>query len=155
MVDSLCHFLPYDSNTFDIVMSDHVIGYDYEKTYCTGRVTKPGDWILDCPGEDDQRKAADQEMLSRGFEPLYCKSKNGGNVYRYRKQVQKQGKHPTRNNYRLGCFPLLIFAYDAEPLYLYYFYLNNIFLHFCCLCLFLRLNISSGSQRKLGQCWAY
>lgn len=90
VVDGLCHWLPYDSNTFDIVMSGHVIGDDYEKELTElERVTKPGGWILDCPGEDDRMKAADQEMLRRGFEPLYYKSKNGGDVYRYRKQVQK------------------------------------------------------------------
>ena len=64
--------------------------YDYEKELGElTRVVKNGGWILDCPGEDDRQASLKQELLERGFEYFYYKSGNGGDVYRYRKQIFK------------------------------------------------------------------
>lgn len=90
VLDGLCDHLPYEDNTFDIVMSGHVVGDDYDKEISElERVTKNGGWILDCPGEDDRKRTIDRNMIGRGFEYLYYPSKTGGDIYRYRKQVFK------------------------------------------------------------------
>ena len=91
VLDGMCDWLPYEDSTFEIVMSGHVVGDDYDKELAElERVTKSGGWILDCPGEDDRKDIPDQEMLKRGFEYFYYVSKTGGDIYRYRKQVIKQ-----------------------------------------------------------------
>ena len=91
VLDGFCDCLPYEDNTFDIVMSGHVIGDDYDKEISElERITKNGGWILDCPGEDDRKKdTPDQNLTKRGFEYLYYLGKTGGDIYRYRKQVVK------------------------------------------------------------------
>ena len=81
---------PYEDNAFDIVMSGHVVGDDYDKELAElERATKSGGWILDCPGEDDRKAAPKQELLKRGFDSFYYVGKTGGDIYRYRKQVIK------------------------------------------------------------------
>ena len=90
VVDGKADAIPYPDSTFDIVMSGHVVGNDYERELAElTRVVKNGGYILDCPGEDDRKDSSDKEMLKRGFEELYYVSKLGGDVYRYRKQVFK------------------------------------------------------------------
>lgn len=91
VVDGTVEQIPYEDNTFDIVMSAHVIGDDYEKEIVEmQRVTKHNGYILDCIGDDDRiRENPDEELLKRGFEYLYHKSTLGGDIYRYRKQVIK------------------------------------------------------------------
>ena len=92
VVDGTVEHIPYEDNTFDIVMSAHVVGdnYDAELTEMQ-RVTKHNGYILDCIGDDDRiREKPDEEMLIRGFEYLYHKSTLGGDIYRYRKQVIKK-----------------------------------------------------------------
>ena len=90
VLDGVCQCLPYEDGAFDIVMSGHVLGDDYDRELAElERVTKPSGWILDCPGEDDRWKEPSPEMLSRGFECLPYLSKTGGKVCRYRKQVIK------------------------------------------------------------------
>lgn len=91
VVDGTVEHIPYEDNTFDIVMSAHVVGdnYDAELTEMQ-RVTKHNGYILDCIGDDDRiREKPNEEMLKRGFEYLYHKSTLGGDIYRYRKQVIK------------------------------------------------------------------
>ncbi len=90
VVDGMADCLPYPDSTFDVVMSGHVVGDDYEHeiTELT-RVVKSGGWILDCPGEEDRKGDINAEMLQFGFEALHYTSKFGGDVYRYRKQVFK------------------------------------------------------------------
>lgn len=90
VLDGMCHWLPYEDNTFDIVMSGHVVGDDYDGELAElERVVKSGGWILDCPGEEDRKSAPKRELLDRGFESFYYKGKTGGDIYRYRKQVLK------------------------------------------------------------------
>lgn len=90
VVDGMADRLPYPANTFDIVMSGHVVGdhYDAELSEIF-RVVKSGGWILDCPGEESRRCEPDAELLRYGFEVFYYKSFLGGDVYRYRKQINK------------------------------------------------------------------
>lgn len=90
VLDGFCECLPYEDNTFDIVMSGHVVGDDYDRELAElERVTKPGGWVLNCPGEDDRQSSPDQEQISRGYECLPYDGKSGVTVYRYRKQVCK------------------------------------------------------------------
>lgn len=83
--------LPYEDNTFDVVMSGHVIGdYYNEEIAEITRVTKNGGVIVVCNGDDEiKREAPDKELLSRGFEFLVHESCGGGIIYDYKKAVNK------------------------------------------------------------------
>ena len=90
VVDGMAHRLPYPDNTFDIVMSGHVVGDDFENEINElSRVVKNGGWLLDCPGEEARKRGPNMELLERGWEEFHYVSKLGGDVYRYRKQVIK------------------------------------------------------------------
>ncbi len=87
VVDGLITSLPYPDNTFDIVMSGHVIGDDLDAELVEmARVVKNGGWIIDCPGEDFV--LPDEDLKRHGFEEFYYKGQFG-DVYRYRKQIYK------------------------------------------------------------------
>lgn len=89
VVDGMADSLPYPNDLFDIVMSGHVVGDDYDGELTElARVTKPGGWLIDCPGEETHC-APDQELLRRGWEMLSYPSHLGGQVHRYRKRVIK------------------------------------------------------------------
>ena len=91
VVDGTVENIPYEDNTFDIVMSAHVVGdnYDIEMAELT-RVVKSGGYIIDCMGDDDRvREKPNEEMLKRGFKYLYYKSTLGGDIYRYLKNITK------------------------------------------------------------------
>jgi ubiquinone/menaquinone biosynthesis C-methylase UbiE len=90
VVDGTAECIPYEDNTFDIVMSGHVVGDNYELEIAElTRVVKNGGYIIDCIGDDDNNRQPDEELLKRGFEVLYHVSKSGGDIYRYRKRVTK------------------------------------------------------------------
>ena len=88
--------LPYPDNTFDIVMSGHVVGDDWDAEIAELiRVCKSGGWLLDCPGDDtpDGDGRADEEerdeLVERGWEKMKYIGNGGGDVCRYRKQIWK------------------------------------------------------------------
>ena len=93
VTEALVTSIPYPDNTFDIVMSGHVVGdeWDAEIAELT-RVCKSGGWLLDCPGDDvpssDGRIRKD-ELIERGWEKMSYTGNGGGNVNRYRKQIVK------------------------------------------------------------------
>lgn len=90
VVDGMADCLPYPDSLFDIVMSGHVVGDDYDSELGElTRVVKSGGWILDCPGEDSRKRPPDKVLKSRGFDELHYSSSLGGDVYRYRKQIMK------------------------------------------------------------------
>lgn len=91
VIDGTIEQIPYEDNTFDIVMSAHVLGDNYESEFKElERVVKNGGLILDCMGEDNRRRENPSiEFISRGFEAFHYKSVLGGDIYRYRKQVFK------------------------------------------------------------------
>ncbi|UQZ32654.1 class I SAM-dependent methyltransferase [Paenibacillus sp. PK3_47] len=90
VVDGTAECIPYADNSFDIVMSGHVVGdhYDLELNELA-RVVKNGGYLIDCIGDDDKHRRPDEELLRRGFEVFYHVSKSGGDIYRYRKQITK------------------------------------------------------------------
>lgn len=85
VVDGTIESLPFDDETFDIVMSGHVMGDDYEAEFKElNRVLRSGGLIIDCIGEDNGKRKVKQEMLDLGFEAFYHENAYGGQVYRYR-----------------------------------------------------------------------
>jgi SAM-dependent methyltransferase len=88
--DGLVTELPFPDSTFDIVMSGHVIGDDWEAECAEiTRVCKPGGWLLDCPGDSEHDLLPKPELISRGWEELHYVGSFGKNVFTHRKQVIK------------------------------------------------------------------
>jgi len=93
VTEALATSIPYPDNSFDIVMSGHVVGdeWDAEIAELT-RVCKPGGWLLDCPGDEvahsHQHKEL-SELVKRGWEEMRYTGNSGSDVYRYRKQIWK------------------------------------------------------------------
>ena len=88
--DGMAHQLPYPDDTFDIVMSGHVVGdrLDEELAELT-RVARSGGWLLDCRGDQRSDSGPNEALLSRGWEELTYMGSFGFPVRRYRKQVIK------------------------------------------------------------------
>ena len=90
VTDGFVENLPYPDSTFDIVLSGHVVGDDYDAEIAEmERVCKPGGVILDVPGDQPHDVSVRQEMLDHGFEPLPYTGSFGAQVVRYRKIVSK------------------------------------------------------------------
>ena len=90
VADGLATELPYPDDTFDIVMSGHVVGDDYDAEIRElQRVAKNGGWLIDCPGENENKMGPNEGLRVRGWEEFYYASKNGGDVWRYRLRVVK------------------------------------------------------------------
>jgi len=83
--------LPYEDDTFDVILSGHVVGDFYDEEIAEmSRIVKPGGWLVICNGDDTHRReAADAELIKRGFEAFGYENKVGGVIYNYRKQVMK------------------------------------------------------------------
>lgn len=90
VTDGFVEDLPYPDSIFDIVMSGHVVGDDYDREIAEmERVCKPGGLILDIPGDQHRDIGIKQAMLDHGFEPLPYIGFFGARVIRYRKTVSK------------------------------------------------------------------
>ena len=90
VLDGLATELPFLDNTFDVVMSGHVVGDDYENEIAElTRACKSGGWLLDCPGDSERHMRLNDEEVSRGFEPIHYVGSYGFDVYCYRKQIWK------------------------------------------------------------------
>ena len=90
VLDGLVTKLPFPDDTFDIVMSGHVVGddWDAELTEIT-RVCKPGGWLLDCPGDSERDMSPSKELTSRGWEEIHYVGSFGKDVYIHRKPIVK------------------------------------------------------------------
>ncbi|MDI9497243.1 MAG: methyltransferase domain-containing protein [Bacillota bacterium] len=88
VLDGFVTDLPFEDNTFDAVLSGHVVGDDYDREIEEmSRVTKPGGWLVICNGDDEfKRTAPNAELLQRGFEAFRHTSPSGGIIYNYRLQ---------------------------------------------------------------------
>lgn len=91
VLDGFVMDLPFEDNTFDVVISGHVIGDFYDEEIAEmSRVVKDGGFIVACNGDDEfKRQAPDEEMIKRGFEWFKHESIEGGIIYDYRKQIRK------------------------------------------------------------------
>ncbi|MFR8003656.1 MAG: class I SAM-dependent methyltransferase [Hydrogeniiclostridium sp.] len=90
VLDGFAADLPLPDDTFDVVMSGHVVGDDYDGEIAElTRVCKPGGWLLDCPGDSECDIASNCELIRRGWEEKHYIGSFGKDVYQYRKQVRK------------------------------------------------------------------
>ena len=87
VLDGICEWLPYEDNTFDIVMSGHVLADDWDKEIAEqARVCKPRGWLLDCSGDNDEPKS---ELVKRGWEEVRYTDSSGTLMFNYRKRIKK------------------------------------------------------------------
>ena len=92
--DGLCDCLPFPDNSFDVVMSGHVVGDRFrEEVDELTRVAKPGGWLLDVPGDQHGETGPNGQLQADGWEELAYPGTFGFTTYRYRKQVQKSGRN--------------------------------------------------------------
>ncbi len=90
VLDGLVTELPFPDDTFDIVMSGHVLGDDWEKELAEiERVTRPGGWLLDCPGDSEHDMRPSPALTERGWEERHYVGSFGKDVFTHRKRVKK------------------------------------------------------------------
>jgi len=91
VLDGTVEVLPFEDNTFDIVTSAYVVGDDYDAEYSEmTRVVKSGGFVIVCDGEEARfPQEPNKELLRLGFEYSGYASQNGGEIYRYLKQIIK------------------------------------------------------------------
>ena len=93
VAEALVTSIPYPDDTFDIVMSGHVVGDDWDAEIAElTRVCRPGGWLLDCPGDETgrgKRHREQKELTRHGWEEMRYTGNGGGDVWRYRKRVEK------------------------------------------------------------------
>ena len=90
VVDGLVTELPFPDNTFDIVMSGHVVGDFWDEEIAELiRVCKAGGWLLDCPGYNEDEDCEEQQNEDGGEDELVKRGWEAIGYDRYRKQVIK------------------------------------------------------------------
>ena len=88
VLDGLLPALPFPDNSFDIVMSGHVMGDDWDNEIAElSRVCKPGGWLLNCPGDSERHHKPCTQLTSRGWEEIYYLGSFGKDMYIHRKQI--------------------------------------------------------------------
>jgi len=90
VLDGIITELPFPDNIFDIVMSGHVVGDDWDNEIAEiTRVCKNGGWLLNCPGDSEGDLKPCTELTSRGWEELHYIGSYGYDVHIHRKKVIK------------------------------------------------------------------
>ena len=90
VLDGYLTELPFPDNTFDIVMSGHVVGDEMDAEIAEfERVCKSGGWLIDCAGDSECDITPKSEMTSRGWEEIRYVGSFGKLVCNYRKRVSK------------------------------------------------------------------
>ncbi len=90
VLDGIVTALPFPDDTFDVVMSGHVLGDDWEGEIAElTRVCKSGGWLLNCPGDSLGDMQPSKELTSRGWEEIHYIGSFGKDVYTHRKQIRK------------------------------------------------------------------
>lgn len=90
VLDGTVEVIPFEDNTFDIVMSGYVLGLNYSQEVANmERVCKNGGYVVVCEGESEHKWHLREPLLSLGFEYAHYVSKAGGDCYRYWKMINK------------------------------------------------------------------
>ncbi|HWR22585.1 MAG TPA: class I SAM-dependent methyltransferase, partial [Feifaniaceae bacterium] len=90
VLDGTVESIPFEDNTFDIVMSGYVLGVDYSREVANmERVCRNGGYVVVCEGESESEWHRREPLIALGFECLHYLSKAGGDCYRYWKKVTK------------------------------------------------------------------
>lgn len=91
VLDGFVAELPFEDDTFDAVLSGHVVGDDYDAEITElMRVVRDGGYIVCCNGDDEfKREGPNSELVKRGFEYFSHETVEGGIVYDYRMKVIK------------------------------------------------------------------
>ncbi|MCL2364767.1 MAG: class I SAM-dependent methyltransferase [Defluviitaleaceae bacterium] len=88
VLDGLLPWLPFPDHTFDVVMSGHVVGDDWELELAElARVCKPGGWLIDCPGDSENDLRPKPELTNRGWEEIHYIGSFGKAMYVHRKLI--------------------------------------------------------------------
>ena len=88
--DGMCDSLPFPDNSFDVVMSGHVVGDRFrDEVNELTRITKPGGWLLDVPGDQQRETGRNEALIADGWEEMAYEGTFGRTTYRYRKQENK------------------------------------------------------------------
>ncbi len=91
VTDGFVEALPYPDDTFDIVLSGHVVGDNLDAELAElERVCKPAGIILDVPGDQPWPAEINPELTRRGYEALPYDGSFGEPVVRYRKVVNNK-----------------------------------------------------------------
>jgi len=91
VLDGLATELPFPDNTFDVVMSGHVVGDFWDEEIAElSRVCKPDGWLVDCPGDSLDDRKAEPELTNRGWEEIHYIGSFGKDVHCYRKRNIKK-----------------------------------------------------------------
>jgi len=88
VLDGFITDLPFPDNTFDVVMSGHVVGDDFDaEIEEITRVCKPGGYLIDCPGDSEGHLKPRRELAERGWEEIHYIGSFGKDVYCYKKRI--------------------------------------------------------------------
>ena len=87
VLDGIVTALPFPDGTFDVVMSGHVFGEDWDAELAEfTRVCKHCGWLLNCPGDSVGNILPQPELTKRGWEEIHYIGNYGKDVYIHRKQ---------------------------------------------------------------------
>ena len=90
VLDGLVTDLPFPDDTFDIVMSGHVVGDEVDPELAEmARVLKPNGRLIDCPGDSVTDLSRDDYFLERDWTEYHYIGSFGKHVYCYWKQLVK------------------------------------------------------------------
>ena len=87
VLDGLVTELPFPDGTFDVVMSGHVFGEDWDTELAEfTRVCKRSGWLLNCPGDSVGNILPQPELTKSDWEEIHYIGSCGKDVYIHRKQ---------------------------------------------------------------------
>ena len=90
VTDGFVENIPYPDETFDIVMSGHVIGDDLAQELAEkARVCKPGGWMLNVPGDSEFHINSFKDLVDNGWEEIHYVGSYGKDVHIHRKMKKK------------------------------------------------------------------
>jgi len=93
VTDGFVESIPYPDNTFDIVMSGHVLGDDLEKELVEKeRVCKVGGYMLNVPGDSEFHIGSFKALVDKGWEEIHYVGSYGKDVHIHRKMKTERSE---------------------------------------------------------------